>query len=76
MDLPQNLLNESELDDKLSAQIQQTLQTENELASLVKQRDESKQKSDQIQQLTSGYVYFVLVLFNFTIELLLLRSAF
>jgi hypothetical protein len=56
MDLPTKAgdLNETELSDKLSAQIQATLQTENDLAILVKQRDENKQKAEQIQHLKTG----------------------
>jgi hypothetical protein len=45
---------ESALSEKLNIQVNETLQTESTLAELVKQRDESKKKAEQIQQLKEG----------------------
>lgn len=59
---------ESALNEKLNVQVNETLQTENSLSELVKQRDESKKKAQQVERLKGGWV-IIITLFNFVIDL-------
>lgn len=50
------LNNESELNKKLKIQAEETLRTEEDLAQLIKIRDEQKRKAEKVQRLRNGYV--------------------
>jgi hypothetical protein len=46
-----------ELDDLLKKQIEKTINTEKDLALLVKERDQQKRKAEKLQHLKNGQVF-------------------